>query len=127
MKFLKFENSVKYVKGETCEVLEYPLDDKDINCAVAEINGRYPEKGYSTNQVCKELVYVIKGNGTLYIKNGKSVNFNQKDVILIDKGECFYWEGICTLILPCTPSWYPEQYEFRISYFVKAISFLNTI
>lgn len=62
------------------------------------------------NEECKELIYVIDGNGTLN-KEKETIEFKKGDAILIDKGEKYYWNAQCTIIMPCTPAWYPEQYK----------------
>jgi len=111
MKLVKYENVEKFSNSDTCTVWEYPLDDKDINCGVAKIIGRYPDTGYCCNEICKELIYVIEGKGTLNTKNGQIIEFKEKDVVLIDKGEIYYWKGNCTVAMPCTPAWYPEQHR----------------
>lgn len=66
MKIIKYEDSEKFERGNECTVWEYPINDKDINIGVAQINGRYPEKGYAINEKCKEIIYVISGSGVLY-------------------------------------------------------------
>ena len=91
-------------------MLEYPLHDKDINCATAIITGRYPDTGYCVNEDCKELIYVINGTGTLN-KKGESISFKKGDVILIDKGEIYYWDAHCEIVMPCTPAWYEKQHK----------------
>jgi quercetin dioxygenase-like cupin family protein len=60
--------------------------------------------------VCKELVYVLEGFGTLNTKN-EVINFEKGDVLLINKGDMYFWDGNCKLILVCTPPWYKEQYK----------------
>jgi len=111
MKIVKYENTEKFSNSDNCTVWEYPLNDNDINCAVAKITGRYPDTGYCYNENCKELIYVIEGSGTLNTKNGEIIEFKEKDVVLIDKGEVYYWDGNCTIAMPCTPAWYPEQHK----------------
>ena len=111
MKLVKFEQSQEFINGEKCWVVEYPLDDKDINFSTAVLTGRYPDEGYCVNEECKELIYVIDGYGTLYKKNEK-VEFSKGDIVLIDKGEIYYWDAHCTIAMPCTPAWYPEQHKF---------------
>ena len=49
MKIVRFNEAERFVNGENCEVLEYPLNDPDINCATAKITGRYP----NTRILCK--------------------------------------------------------------------------
>lgn len=110
MKLVKVENAVSFANSENCKGLEYPLKDKDINCSTAIINGRYPETGYCVNEECKELIYVLEGEGTLN-KKDETISFKKDDVILIDKGEIYYWDGNFKIVMPCTPAWYPEQYK----------------
>lgn len=112
MKLVKFADAQQFSNSDKCLVCEYELNDKDINCATAVISGRYPDTGYCYNEKCKELIYVIKGKGNIYIKNGDVIEFKEKDVILIDKGEIYYWDGNCTIVMPCTPAWYQEQHKF---------------
>ncbi len=110
MKLVKLEQAQEFSNSDSCKGLEYPLNDIDINFSTAIISGRYPDKGYCVNEECKELIYVIEGKGTLN-KKDKTIEFNKGDVILIDKGEVYYWDGKCTIAMPCTPAWYPEQHK----------------
>lgn len=110
MKLVKECQARKVQKSDKCEVLEYPLGDKEIDMAIANLKGRYPYSGYCLNQECKELIYVIDGKGTLN-KREEKVEFQKGDVILIDKGEAFYWDAYCTMAMSCTPAWYKEQYK----------------
>lgn len=110
MKLVKLEETHKFVNSDECKGIEYLLDDKDIDFSTATINGRYPNHGYCINEKCKELIYVIDGIGTLNKKN-EEINFNKGDVILIEKGEMYYWEAKCTIAMICAPAWYPEQHK----------------
>lgn len=84
--------------------------DKDIDCATAIISGRYPDIGYCVNEECKELIYVLDGDGTLN-KKDEMIDFKRGDAILIEKGERYYWNAKCTIVMSCTPAWYPEQHK----------------
>lgn len=110
MKLLKFEQTQEFKNGNNCTVREYPLRDKDINFSTAVLTGRYPENGYCVNEECKELIYVMDGKGTLNKKN-EIIGFKKGDIILIDKGEIYYWDAQCIIAMPCTPAWYPEQHK----------------
>ena len=35
----------------------------------------------------------------------------EADLVLIDKGENYYWEGNMDLFVPCTPAWNPKQHK----------------
>lgn len=109
MKLVKQNQAQEFANSEKCKGIEYPLGDKDINFSIATINGRYPDTGYyCVNEQCKELIYVMDGNGSLN-KKDETIQFEKGDVILIDKGEIYYWDAHCTISMPCTPAWYPEQ------------------
>lgn len=110
MKIVYKNQTEKFENSETCTAIEYPMDDKDINGAVIEISGRYPKEGRTVNEVCKEMAFVIEGSGKVEVE-GKEVNLNQGDLILIDPGEKFYWDGNMKLFMPCTPAWYPKQHK----------------
>ncbi len=110
MKIIKLEEVVRSNNSEKCEVLEYGFGDKDIDCGVAIISGRYPDEGYCMNEKCKELIYVLGGEGSLN-KEKETIKFKQGDAILIDKGEKYYWDAHCRVLMPCTPAWYPEQHK----------------
>jgi mannose-6-phosphate isomerase-like protein (cupin superfamily) len=111
MKLVKREDARRIKITDNCTAVEYRIDDKDIDCSIGEINGRYPDKGYCVNEECKELIYVLKGSGTLN-KKDEVIHFDEGDSILIDKGEVYYWEGNFTVLMPCVPAWYPEQHKY---------------
>ena len=102
MKIVKSSDAQIIKNSNTSKLLEYSigLNDKDIDFCINTINGRYPEKGYCTNEKCKEICYILEGKGTLNKKD---------DVILIEKEEIYYWNGNCKIIMICTPAWYKEQ------------------
>ena len=110
MKIIKLEEIKEFKNSDSCCVLEYPLDDKDINIALAKINGRYPENSFALNTECKEIGYVVEGVGKLVVEN-KTIELKKGDVILIEVGEKFYWEGDLEILMPCAPAWTPEQYK----------------
>lgn len=107
MKYLKKESSIKF-KKETFTSYEYPLKDKDLDGAIVEINGRYPEVGWSHNTICKELFYLIKGSAILTTKT-ESLSLSEGDMAMVDILENYYWNGDCTLLVSCTPAWSLEQ------------------
>lgn len=72
--------------------MEYTLNDPDINCATVAIMGKYPDKGYCINEKYKELIYVIQGSGTLN-KKDEVITFEKGEVILIGKGEVYFWNA----------------------------------
>ena len=110
MKIIHKNQTKQFKNSDVCTAIEYPFEDKDINGAVIELEGRYPDKGRVVNLKCKELAYVIKGSGKVLVED-KEVVLNEGDMVLIEPGEKYYWEGKMTMFVPCVPAWYPEQHE----------------
>ncbi|MBU3924679.1 cupin domain-containing protein [Patescibacteria group bacterium] len=110
MKIIRKNQTKIFKNSEACVAIDYWTDDKDINGAVIELNGRYPDKGRVMNLECKEMAYVIKGSGKVSIE-GVETEINKGSLILIEPGEKFFWEGNMTMFMPCAPAWYPEQYK----------------
>jgi mannose-6-phosphate isomerase-like protein (cupin superfamily) len=112
MEYVKKQDALKHENSPNCTVYEYPTKSSEMNIAVAEITHRYPDQGYAVNNVCNEMGYILQGCGKL-VTEVKAVFLYPGDVVSIPRGERFYWEGTMTIILPCTPAWYPEQHEIR--------------
>jgi mannose-6-phosphate isomerase-like protein (cupin superfamily) len=111
MKMVHKINSVTHQHSEYFIAREYPMEDKDINLAVVNISKRQPEKGYFVNEVCKELVLISKGEGSITFKDGMATELKEGDSILIEPNEMYFWEGDFSLTISCTPAWYPEQHK----------------
>lgn len=110
MKKVSSSEAKKLKNSSTSKLLEYSkeLDDKEIDFCINTITGRYPNQGYCSNELCKEICYVLEGTGTINTQD-ETINFKQGDVILINKKEIYYWQGSCKLIMICTPAWSKEQ------------------
>ena len=106
-----YKNQTKTFKNsDVCTAIEYPLGDDDINGAIIKLSGRYPDKGRVVNLKCKELAYIIEGSGRAVVEE-KEVKLNKGDLVLIEPGEKYFWEGNLIMFVPCTPAWYPEQHK----------------
>ena len=110
MKIISNNETVIIKNSDKCTALEFPLGDKDINGAVIILKGRYPDEGRTVNTKCKEMAYIIKGKGNIFVNN-KKTKFNKGDLILIYPNEEYYWEGNAEMFVPCTPAWFPEQHK----------------
>lgn len=110
MKISTKENTTQHKNNAFCEVIAHHLEDKNIDCAISKISGRYPTAGRVTNMACSELAYVFEGNGKVVIE-GKEVNLNAGDAILIEAGEKYFWDGNMQIFISCRPAWYPEQHQ----------------
>ena len=109
MKLVKKSEAKEFKNSNFCVAYEYQVGDKAINAAVIKLSGRYPDTGRVVNNVCKELVYVIVGNGDLNVYN-KLIKLEQGDQALIEVGEKYYFDGKMTFITSCSPAWYPKQH-----------------
>jgi mannose-6-phosphate isomerase-like protein (cupin superfamily) len=110
MKIIHENQTEKFKNSDTCIATEYPLGDKDINVAFVEVSERYPAKGRVTNEKCKELAYIMEGSGKIVVE-GKEIELNEKDLILLEPGESYYWEGNMKMLVSCAPAWHPEQHK----------------
>ena len=110
MKKISKKETEEHKNSDVCLAIEYPLGDKDINGAVIQLNGRYPDKGRVVNEKCKELAYIISGSGRLVVED-KEVELGEGDLVLIEPGEKYFWKGKMTMFVPCAPAWYPGQHK----------------
>jgi hypothetical protein len=109
MGIIKHTEIRKVTLAPSTTVWEYDTSDSSISGAVAQINGRYPEKGFAENGF-KELVFVISGNGFVVTpKERKEIDVG--DEILIDKNEKYAWEGNMTIFMATTPKFDPKQHK----------------
>lgn len=110
MKVIRKNQTNRFENSPVCIAIEYPLGDKDINGAVIELKGRYPDKGRVVNLKCKELVYVLEGSVLLEVE-GRKVKLEKGDEVLIMPKEKYHWEGNCKIFTACAPAWFPEQHK----------------
>ncbi len=111
MKVIKNTETKHFSNSGTCEGFEFAFGDPDLNIAVVTVDGRYPEKGYLTNEVCREIAYVLSGTGVVGKRDGEQM-LAKGDAVLIEPGEVFYWQGEkLEMLMPCSPAFYPEQHK----------------
>jgi len=110
MKIVKQSESSIFDNSDICQAVIYSLGDKDIDISLVKVGGRHPSQGYVVNEICKEVSYIIDGSGLLNIENTE-YSFNKGDVILIEPGEKYFWNGNFEALMSCTPAWYPEQHK----------------
>lgn len=110
MKIIKKEQRKRFDNSNSCIAYEYSMEDRDINGAVISLSGRYPDKGWTVNEICKEMAYIISGSGKLVVED-KEYELSTGDLVLINPGEKFYWQGNMEIFMPCAPAWTPQQYK----------------
>jgi mannose-6-phosphate isomerase-like protein (cupin superfamily) len=112
MKYVPKSQAKIFTNSGKVDVLEYGMDDPDIDGALATVNDKYPDQGFVVNEECKELLYVISGSGTLITKTS-SAQISPGDAALINKGELFRYENCDNLhlLIACAPAWRAEQHK----------------
>ena len=110
MKYISKDKTMVHKNSERCVATEYPTGDGDIDMATVEISGRYPDEGRVINRISKEICFVCKGGGKVVIE-GKEIILHEGDVVQIDANEKYYWDGIMSLVISCTPAWTLEQHK----------------
>ncbi len=110
MKKMTRGEAEKFQNGETCLISEYSLGDEVMDAAIAQINGRYPDESWVINRISQEIAFVISGQGRLIYERGEE-KIGVGDVVLLEPGEKFYWEGNMDIFISCTPAWKYSQYE----------------
>jgi len=109
MKHISKSQSQNHQNGLSCVVFEYGSNG-EIDGSVAEINGRYPESGWSMNTISHLEFFVISGRGTLTTAE-KTVELKSEDVVIINPNESYYYVGNhLRIFMASTPPWSPEQY-----------------
>lgn len=94
----------------TCSVTEHALNHEMLDVAIATITGRYPDERRIVNQQCDELAYLFEGKGKIVI-NHEEHKLSAGDVVLIEAGEKYFWEGNMKLFLSCRPAWNTDQHQ----------------
>lgn len=104
------QQTIERKNSDVCVVTEYPIDDALIDFAIVKVNGRYPDRACAINRTCKEIVYIQSGTGKVTV-DGVEHTLNEGDVVLIEAGEKFFWEGNMDLHIACHPAFTIAQHE----------------
>jgi mannose-6-phosphate isomerase-like protein (cupin superfamily) len=104
----------KLIKKENCSscmIFEANFKRTDFGFSYAEINGKYPEVGFSVNTVCA-LVYFVYSGSCVIIYEDKSFELEIGDVFLIEKNKKYFVIGKKAMIaLFGLPKWSLDQYK----------------
>ena len=110
MQHISLSQTSVHTYDSSCVIHEYPTTSTTIDGALVRIAGRYPAEGFAMNEVSHELVYVIRGKGSVLTEDG-SQTLQEGDEVLIPPGEYFAWDGDLTLFISCVPKFDPVQYK----------------
>ena len=94
----------------SCAVFEYGPIDAPMNAAVSRIEGRYPDAHFALNEKCHELAYILDGEGFIETPEGRRL-LRAGDLVMINPGDLYAWEGSMTLYMVCTPPWDAGQHK----------------
>lgn len=112
MKFVSKNDALILKNSPTCSIFEYTIGNENINFAVAEISGRYPERGMAQNQRSTMVAYICRGGGAIHIEE-EEYKISEGDAVCIEPNERYFWEGDMQIVISCTPPWNPEQYKIQ--------------
>ena len=110
MKYVSKNQTTIHKNSESCIATEYPLGDADIDFATVELMGRYPDKGRVMNQMSKEVCLILKGSGKVVIE-GKETPLNEGDVVMMEPGEKYFWEGNFRIFMATAPKFDPNRHK----------------
>lgn len=110
MKFMSKENRISRKNSDRCHVIEYEIGDQDLDFAIVSLEGRYPETGRVINKKCKEIVYIQDGQGQIELE-GKFQKLKTGDIVLINAGQKYFWDGKMTLTISCHPAFTVDQHQ----------------
>ena len=112
MQIVKYTAIRKVTPAPSATIWEYDTKDESISGAVAQINGRYPEKGFAENGFT-ELAFVISGNGFVVTPEERK-EIDAGDEVLIDQNEKYAWEArSITLFMATTPKFDPNKHIIK--------------
>jgi mannose-6-phosphate isomerase-like protein (cupin superfamily) len=110
--FIIKRNAVIKAHSATCTIKEYNFKRKNLDLAVATINGRYPE-GHTkvVNTTCDMIYYVISGNGMVHHETGDFL-IHVGDSVFLKKNKWYWVEGEnLKVVIASTPAWFVGQYK----------------
>ena len=108
MKQTKQDAQAFAIPGGTQGML-YPSDPCGaLSIAVVEMDGKYPEDGWSINDICTETMYVQEGVMDVDIE-GESYTLNPGDVLSIPPKKKYRCHGTAKSIDIITPAWDKSQ------------------
>jgi mannose-6-phosphate isomerase-like protein (cupin superfamily) len=94
-----------------CRVQEFDIGSKNMSLAVANIHGRYPEKGSACNTACEQIYHVVSGSATLHLEKG-DFEIKKGDTHFFNKKEAYWLEAKdLEVVITNTPAWIREQYK----------------
>ena len=104
---------VEFTNSPSCHGTAFAAGDAPLDIAEISINGRYPEQGWAQNHESHEMVRVLRGTGSLSLKDDTTIPLTEGDVVHVPPKTWFAWDGTMTIIMACSPVFTPDQYEIK--------------
>jgi len=108
MKIIRKNQAKLFRNSKECDAFEYDLGCTGLGGVVVEVRGRHPEKGRVVNLECEELAYILEGEGKILINEAEQ-EFMKGDMILIERGDKYFWDGNFSVLLASAPAWNAGQ------------------
>ena len=94
------------------------LSSGDFSHDVIEIAGSYPAEGsWARNLEAEEQVIVVRGRGTLILRDSNVVHLDAHDdakrAVAVPARQWFRWGGDMTISMVCVPSFDSRKYEVK--------------
>lgn len=96
------------IPGGTAGWLYPPSPRGDQSVAIVTMDGVYPEKGWSINEVCTETMYILEGQMTLWCDD-QQYELHEGDLFVIEPGHRYRCEGKVKSVDLITPAWDKKQ------------------
>lgn len=110
-------SAVYKVKAEAAKdlgnvkIFDFDLPTWNLGLAMAELDGRFPPEGKSSNVGCELIFYVLSGSGTIYSENGV-FDLETGDVYHFKKSEKYYVVGKrLKVLMPSSPAWQAKDFK----------------
>ena len=112
MMFIKKINSKKFTIAGGTEGSIYPSSpDGDFTVARVSMDGKYPQNGFSVNDVCKETLFLLEGKLEVQIED-EMFKMEEGDLLTVEPNKKYKIKGRGQAIDIITPAW--EKNKNRI-------------
>ena len=91
-----------------CTVYEYG-GTKNLDIGTAEIETKYPIRGWARNKKVDETYFILSGGGKVYIGD-EVYKVEKDDLVMIEKGKWYRAEGEMRVLMACSPAWSSKQH-----------------
>ena len=108
MVYSKKDAQLFTLPGGTTGVLYPPSPLKDQSVAVIEMDGQYPQAGYSINDTCTETLYMLEGSFRVEY-DGMWHTLHPGDLLMLLPGKKYRTEGKGKACVFISPSWNSKQ------------------